>query len=304
MTHWFEDIPPAGWATLACPHCGQPLGLKAGGLSCPRGHHFDLARHGYVSLLGGHSRTDTADTAAMVTARGAFLATGHYRPVADAVAAAVASHPPRVVVELGAGTGYYLDAALTAAEATAPERSVTGVAVDASKFAARSAARSHRGVLSVVADAWDVLPLGDRSVDTVLSVFAPRQVEQILRVLRPAGALVVVTPESGHLAELIGPFGMLTVDDGKADRLEQSLAAHLRPAGRERVTHEFRPTAAQLTNLVMMGPSAWHLEEQAVAEKAAEWAGRAVTVDVTVSTFVKPAGRSLGRVVMHRPRAN
>ncbi|RIJ78802.1 methyltransferase domain-containing protein [Nakamurella silvestris] len=294
-------MPQTAWDSLACPHCAQPLSVRDGGLRCPRAHHFDLARHGYVSLLGGRSRTDTADTAAMVAARAAFLAAELYRPIADAVAAAVAAQRPRVVAEVGAGTGYYLAAALAAVEAADPERPAVGVALDASKFAARSAARAHPGVLSVVADAWEVLPLGDRSVDTVLSVFAPRQVEQILRVLRPTGALVVVTPESGHLAELIEPFGMLTVDDGKADRLEQGLAPHLRPVGRERVRAVVHPTSAQLTDLVMMGPSAWHVDEAAVAGKAAAWGERPVTIDVTVSTFVKPAGRPLGRLAVRRP---
>ena len=95
---------------LACPHCAGPLTLQGPGVvGCEPGHRFDLARQGYLSLLGNRSRTDTGDSADMVEARAAFLGAGHYRPIADAIAAGVTQGP---VLEIGAGTGYYLATAL------------------------------------------------------------------------------------------------------------------------------------------------------------------------------------------------
>ena len=78
-------------------------------VGCPAGHRFDLARQGYLSLLGPRSRTDTGDSADMVAARGQFLGAGHYRRIARAVADRVVAGP---VIEIGAGTGYYLAAAV------------------------------------------------------------------------------------------------------------------------------------------------------------------------------------------------
>ncbi|MCP9623232.1 hypothetical protein NMK54_24100, partial [Nocardia otitidiscaviarum] len=73
-------------------------------MRCPRGHSFDLAKQGYVSLLTGSSTKMTGDTPEMLDARAAFQAAGHFAPIAAAVARAVGSavapmptpstHPP------------------------------------------------------------------------------------------------------------------------------------------------------------------------------------------------------------------
>lgn len=38
---------------LCCPVCSQPLAPAAGTLTCSRGHSFDVAREGYVTLAPG-----------------------------------------------------------------------------------------------------------------------------------------------------------------------------------------------------------------------------------------------------------
>ena len=295
MSHWSQDIPSRVWDCLACPYCGGILELTNGGSECGFGHHFDLARHGYVSLLGKQSRTDTADTADMVQARSEFLEAGHYAPIAAAVATAIdeatAGQPVGPVLEIGAGTGYYL--ARSGADGA--------IALDSSRFAARRAARALPGLLSVVADAWDRLPVQDRSLGAVLSVFAPRNRTEIHRVLRPGGLLVVVTPEPAHLSELVDTFGMLSVDVGKADRLAETFGALFKAHSRTRVEHRMELTAAAITRLVLMGPSAWHLDAAAVAATAESLGTVPVTVDVTVSVLVRPAPAPLHRV---RPRSS
>ena len=80
-----------GW--LRCPACGAALARAGGTLRCPNGHAFDIARQGYVSLLAS-GLAPVGDTAEMVQARAAFLAAGHYAPLADAVAAAAVGAAP------------------------------------------------------------------------------------------------------------------------------------------------------------------------------------------------------------------
>src|SRR5919206_373512 len=104
-----------------------------------------------------------------------------------------------------------------------------GVVLDASRYAARRAARAHPRAMAVVADSWARWPVRDAALDRVLVVFAPRNGAETARVLRPGGRLVVVTPAADHLAELVGPLGLLTVDPAKADRLTAALGPHLRP---------------------------------------------------------------------------
>lgn len=271
---------------LACPHCGGSVELIGPGVvGCVDQHRFDVARQGYLSLLGSTSRTDTADSADMVAARVEFLGSGHYEPIARAVAELSGNGP---VLEIGAGTGYYLGAVLdrlAAAAGAADPADPVGLALDASGYAARRAA-AHPLIGSVVADAWSRLPVRTAAVSTVLSVFAPRGVAEIIRVLAADGRVVVVTPEPEHLAEIRGVLGMLTVDPGKPDRLVQAFDGSLVLAARRPVRSELALSRADISALVRMGPSARHLPADDLAAAVDRLADRTtVTMSVTVSVF-------------------
>lgn len=249
-----EDVVPE----LICPHCAGELRVNGASLVCSSGHTANVARQGYVSLLGRDSGTHTADGPEMVAARERLLASGHFEPLARELAA-IAARPgldgvEGPVLDLGAGTGYYLAAVL---EATGDRK---GIAVDNSKFAARRAARCHPAAGAVVADIWDRVPVRDGSVALLLNVFAPRNGEEIERILAPGGRVIVVTPGPDHLEELIEPFAMISVDPDKERRLEDSLGAA--GAGSEVVplTWKMSLTAEEAVDLVGMGPSAGRLD--------------------------------------------
>lgn len=283
-------FPAGALEFLRCPVCAAGFSLERPALRCPNGHSFDVARQGYVNLLPGGARPGTADTAEMVAARETFFATGHYAGLrqfvvevagkAVAGAAAAGGAAPGCVVEVGAGTGYYLAAVLD----RLPGR--MGLALDISKFAARRAARAHERMAAVVCDAWQGLPIAERTASLVLDVFAPRNPAEFLRVLRLDGALVVVTPSGRHLQELVSGLGLVTVDEQKPQRLEQALAAQF--TLQERAAYEAtlgltRPEAAALA---AMGPSARHLQTGDLAGRLAALGDPVeVTVSVTAATY-------------------
>jgi len=269
---------------LRCPHCEAPLSADDGQFSCANGHTFDVARHGYVALLGSQARTDTGDSPDMVAARVAFLAAGHFSPIAAAVARAAQSFSGPVL-EVGAGTGYYLRAVLDSAT-----NAGCGIAIDSSKYAARRSAVDPRTV-SVVADAWSALPLVDAAAGVVLSVFAPRTATEMARVLRPDGLLVAVTPEPQHLRQLRDRLAMLTVDEGKADRMVRGFAGLLTLEERRLVEFDLTLGHADIAALVRMGPTARHLAAPELqAELRTVPDPLTITGSVTVSTF-KAAAR-------------
>ncbi|MFE7194848.1 putative RNA methyltransferase [Kitasatospora sp. NPDC057541] len=272
-----QDIEPY----LACPHCAQPLTLDGRTLRCPAGHSHDVAKQGYVSLLAGDAHTGTGDTADMVAARGDFLAAGHYRPIADALAeAAVAADPEGLVVDLGAGTGHYLAHVLDAL----PGR--PGAALDISKYALRRAARAHPRIGAVVCDAWRPLPLLDGGAGLVLNVFAPRNGPELRRVLRPGGTLLLVAPTSRHLRELVTALGLLSVDEEKQRRIDEKLGPYLTPAGQREVEFTLRLSAEEVRTVVGMGPSAWHTDADRLAERLAALPDPVeVTASVTVAAY-------------------
>jgi 23S rRNA (guanine745-N1)-methyltransferase len=242
-------------SVLRCPVCGLGLELREARLVCDQGHNFDIAREGYVNLMPGRVRHE-GDSSAMVEARERFLAGGHFEPLAALVAgraAAVALAERPVVLDLGASTGYYLRAVLDSVD------SARGVALDASKFAARRAARAHDRVGSVVCDIWHELPVRDLSVQVALNVFSPRNGPEGARVLAPDGALLVVTPEAEHLAELVGPAGLLSVDERKEDRVRAELEPHLSLVAADPFEFELNLGRSDARALIEMGPSARHL---------------------------------------------
>ena len=277
---------------LACPHCGLALAASPDGraLRCEARHSFDIARQGYVGLLPGDAHTGTGDTAAMVAARDAFLGAGHYAPIADALATAAAAidaddaaaDAAACVVDLGAGTGHYLAAVLDALP------SAHGIALDISKFALRRAARAHPRAGAVVCDAWRPLPLRDGCADLVLNVFAPRNGPEIRRVLKPGGRLLVVSPTPRHLTELVGELGLLGVDGRKEERLAATLGPYLEPSGSSEHGFPMLLDHAAVRTVVGMGPSAWHTDQDALAERIARLPDPVpVTASVTLSVFTR-----------------
>jgi 23S rRNA (guanine745-N1)-methyltransferase len=276
-------LQPAAVALLACPVCEQPLTAGDAGLACANGHAFDRARQGHVTLLASGSSVHPGDSAEMVADRADFLAAGHYAGLTEALAGAVlAPGEPRTVLDAGGGTGAHLAGVLHQVPGA------VGVVLDVSRYAARRAARAHPRAIAVVADTWARWPVRSGSLDRVLVVFAPRNGAETARVLRPDGRLVVVTPAADHLAELIGPLGLLTVDPAKADRLAASLEPHLRPVAAAAHREELRLDRAAVRTLVGMGPHARHRTPDALAAAVAALPEPVrVTVSVDVTTHRK-----------------
>ncbi|MGA9870091.1 MAG: methyltransferase domain-containing protein [Rhodococcus sp. (in: high G+C Gram-positive bacteria)] len=262
---------------LICPHCGADLDMADTTMLCDRGHSFDVARQGYVSLLPGSAGKITGDSADMIAARAEFLAGGHFDPIADAVVAAVGGR--ETVLEVGAGSGHYLSGVLDATGGR-------GIGVDVSKAAARRIARAHPRIGSVVADVWHGLPVRSASIGAATCVFSPRNAVELRRVLGPDGILVVVTPTERHQQELIGALGLIGVDEDKARRLGDTLSGRFGQVDRTSVEHRMSLTHSDVASLVSMGPSARHTTDTSRTEAIARLPERVdVTLSVTVGTY-------------------
>jgi len=288
---------------LRCPVCAagsggavadRPGGVSFGQLSadpdrrslvCDAAHSFDVARQGYVSLLDGRARKLRSDTSEMVAARGRVHAAHAFAPVVDAVArtvwesAADRDEGP-VVADVGSGTGHYLAGVLDAMPGA------RGIGLDLSKFCARATARSHPRTAAVVADAWSGLPIRSAAVTAVLSVFSPRNVPEFARILRAGGVVVTVTPEPGHLAELAAPMGMLRIAEDKDARLDADMATHFGAPAAGSVRYTIDAPESLVTDLVAMGPTAFHRGEADIAAAARAMAGDRPTVPVTIAVRV------------------
>jgi 23S rRNA (guanine745-N1)-methyltransferase len=224
------------------------LAFEPGRAACPRRHSFDIARQGYLNLLNG-PQPKNADTWAMLAARGRVHDAGLFDPVADAVAAAVSG--ARTILEAGAGTAHYLARCLDAGVGLDARK---GLALDVSTAAARVAAKRPR-VAAVVADVWKTLPLADAGFDAVLCVFAPRNLAEFARVLRPGGRLIAVTPNPGHLAAVRSAHALLAIPADKGAALERPPFELVDAVA---VRYAVPLSRAQVADLIAMGPNAFH----------------------------------------------
>ncbi|MEX2487180.1 MAG: methyltransferase domain-containing protein, partial [Nitriliruptoraceae bacterium] len=248
---------PALLSHLACPRCAEPLQHVEARVACASAHSFDIARHGYLPLLvAGHATS--GDDGAMVAARERLVASGVYAPVVEAVTREVleafdaGDAPPTadgpVLVDAGGGTGTATAAVLDA------RADAGGILLDLSRAAIQRAARAHRRMVAVRADVWRSWPVRSGIADVVLHVFSPRNPAEAVRVLRPGGHVVLATPRAGHQRELVGPLGLLRVDDNKADGIVDAFTDLCTLARRHQVDASWQLTRDQVVDLVRAGP--------------------------------------------------
>lgn len=177
---------------LMCPVCRQSLNLTERTWRCEQGHSYDVAKQGYVNLhvvQHKHSK-NPGDTPESVDARRAFLQSGYYQPLQQAVVALLKQLDVKAILDIGCGEGYYTSAMQQVVEQC--------VGVDIAKNAVQRAAKLNTEVTWVVGTGA-TLPVLDQSMDACTSLFSPIPQAEIARVLKDEGYLIVVTPASEHL---------------------------------------------------------------------------------------------------------
>jgi len=213
---------------LACPVCGGELYREGKSLLCRKGekiHTYDVSREGYVSLLppGKGRNSRSGDEAAMIRARSAFLETGAYDRISDAIASLTAKYAPDAdgcirIIDSGCGEGYH---SLRIAKecASLSKKNVALAAFDASKAGAAHGAKCavkmglspKDGVgadwcgnvlVSFMTGNIFSLPVKASSSDAVVSMFAPLAWEEMSRVLSESGIVIVAASGERHLYEM------------------------------------------------------------------------------------------------------
>ena len=186
---------------FACPLCGEKLAIDEQVYRCTSGHCFDRAKEGYVNLLPANRQHASApgDDKDMVKARTAFLDSGRYTPLKEALCALAAKYAGErtALLDAGCGEGYYTEGL---SRVIAEKGGRTGGA-DLSKAAVKKAAKRCREAEIAVASVYH-LPLADGSVDMVTDCFSPLAKEEYRRVLKDGGHFLYVVPGARHLWEM------------------------------------------------------------------------------------------------------
>jgi 23S rRNA (guanine745-N1)-methyltransferase len=237
-----------------CPVCRQALregaiGEQGASLACSAGHCYDVAREGYVNLLLANRKhsQQPGDNKEMITARSRVHNAGLYQRLAVALQEQLGGleKQPSQVLDLGCGEGYYS----AAIQQVLPAARVFGI--DIAKPAVKLAAKRCPNGAFAVASAFDV-PLQDSSLDLVVSVFAPLDAHELLRLLAPGGIYLKVTPAPRHLWEL----RCLLYEQPKPHQVDSQLVEGFESLIATDLNYTLQLDGATLRDLVAMTPYA------------------------------------------------
>lgn len=183
-----------------CPVCKNKLSLSGKSFVCENGHTFDIAKKGYVNLLiSNNQNKNHGDNKLMVNARKNFLEKGYYEKLRENLIDVCKKYVSENATVLDAGCGECWYTAEICKNLR--DKNPNFFAVDISKDALQSGAKRNPDLKTAVASVFD-LPIADKSVDCLLSVFSPYCGEEYSRVLKSDGIFIMVIPGEEHLFEL------------------------------------------------------------------------------------------------------
>lgn len=189
---------------LCCPKCKEELVSNGSSFICQNNHCYDISKSGYVNLLLSNQMNAKipGDNKLMVNARRDFLNKGYYAKLLNTVCSAVKKYAVSDVniIDAGCGEGYYTDGIYEFVKSLSPE--ILGI--DISKNALDSASKRSKGKESLkyaVASVFHI-PVKDECADMAVTLFAPFCREEMLRILKYSGILMMVIPAKDHLWEM------------------------------------------------------------------------------------------------------
>ena len=182
---------------LICPLCSQPLVRDERRYICNANHSFDIAKQGYANLLPVQEKHSLhpGDTREQVLSRRAFLESGAYAPIIEAlITTAQTYHAHGPILDVGCGEGYY-------SSRLADALNCDLLGIDISKEAVRCASAKYKRATWICATASHI-PVPDHSIGTLTSLFALTMPEEFRRCLRRDGLYLQVLAAEDHLMGL------------------------------------------------------------------------------------------------------
>ncbi len=253
-----------------CPICQDSLEPTENKKSylCPNNHHFDVAKEGYLNLLPAqHKKSkEPGDSKAMMIARRDFLEADFYLPLAKALAAYIDQHyapdSSMHILDMGCGEGYY-SRQISALSKYSSDLELHGL--DIAKNAIIAAAKKQKEARYIVASSNN-MPYADHYFDLIFRVYAPSNDQEIMRLLKEQGLLLIVTPGPRHLWQL----REFIYQDVKAHSTEIDVPEGFKMIDSQQLSYTICPEKAQRIALLQMTPFAWkaNIDIQAKIEAA------------------------------------
>jgi len=188
---------------IQCPNCKKSLNQNGKVMTCDIGHSFDIAKGGYTNLILPHQKKklNSGDNRLMIDAREAFLLRGYYDFLIDGIESEINlilkadDSDIKTLLDLGCGSGYYTRKLLD------DDPLIKKYGIDISKIGIASAAKKDKKSSYIVGSSFSIPILND-SIDIIANIFAPCDLSEIIRILKPGGLFIKVIPIDNHMAEV------------------------------------------------------------------------------------------------------
>ena len=275
---------------LLCPVCKDrlikdPLNKI---YKCNNNHTYDIAKEGYVNLLISNQKRskNPGDSKEMVLSRVEFLSMGYYKPISDKINEMIASFLKKNnsdkfnIMDLGCGEGYYLTNLKNYMNENNIKANYYGM--DVSKEAVKYASKTDKDCIFAVGNNFHV-PAEDKSIDCILSVFSPIDINECNRILKDDGVFVRVLPRTNHLIQLrniIYSEVHLNEKVYKADAYENE---YIKEAN---VTFDITLNKEEILSLLKMTPHYWKSTAEN-KEKLELYESLVISIDMRIGVFQK-----------------
>lgn len=255
---WLSRAKIDQWMT--CPYCQASLRLTDQGVACQGGHHFDLAKQGYLFLSRQALKPTKYDRDLFLARRSIIRESPFYRALHEQILICMEGLTEGVrVLDAGGGEGSHLATLMATMN-----QSIWAMNLDLSKEGIQLATDYNDLLISVVSDLAH-LPLANQSIDLILNILSPSNYGEFDRVLVPGGRLIKVIPGPHYLAEIRQSASELGLANDKVHDQAPVLEVfkhHYPDYQAYPVQRRLKLSTGQKADLLAMTPLAWSYDDQ------------------------------------------
>lgn len=275
---------------LLCPVCKDKLikDISNKMYKCENNHTYDIAKEGYVNLLISNQKRskNPGDSKEMVLARVEFLSKGYYKVLSDKINEVIAeclgknNDSKFNIMDLGCGEGYYLTNLKNYMNNKNIKANCYGM--DVSKEAVKYASKTNKDCIWAVGNNFHI-PAECKSIDCILSVFSPIDIDECNRVLKDDGVFVRVLPRTNHLIQL---RNIIYSEVHLNEKVYKASAEENEYIKESNVTFDIRLNKEEILSLLKMTPHYW----KSTAEnknKLELYEYLDITIDMRIGVFQK-----------------
>jgi 23S rRNA (guanine745-N1)-methyltransferase len=275
---------------LLCPVCKENLikDISNKTYKCKNNHTYDIAKEGYVNLLISNQKRskNPGDSKEMVLARIDFLSKGYYKQLSDKINEKIVQYLTKHskdkfnIVDLGCGEGYYMINLKNYMDEKNIKANYYGI--DVSKDAVKYAGKTNKDCVWAVGNNFNILA-SDKSVDCILSVFSPIDIDECNRVLKDDGIFVRVLPRTNHLIQLRNIIYSEVHLNEKVYKASDEDNEYVEESN---VTFDIELNKEEILSLLKMTPHYWKSTPEN-KEKLDLYESLVITIDMRIGVFQK-----------------